>query len=71
MHEESVRGTAKEVLGHFQATEPKGEFVIIVAGCGEGQQTQNADLMDDDRKDKAIKESKYQRKMREREEKER
>ncbi len=70
LHEESVRGTAKEVLGHFQATEPKGEFVIIVAGCGEGQQTQYADLMDDARKDKPIKESKYQRKMREREEKE-
>ena len=32
VHEESVRGTLTEVLNHFKENEPKGEFVIIVAG---------------------------------------
>ena len=27
-----VRGTVAEVLDHFRTTEPKGEFVIVVAG---------------------------------------
>lgn len=30
--EQTVRGTIDEVLGHFRTTEPKGEFVIVVAG---------------------------------------
>ncbi|MDR2469087.1 MAG: 16S rRNA (cytidine(1402)-2'-O)-methyltransferase [Tannerella sp.] len=30
--EETVRGTCKEVLLHFLTNEPKGEFVIVVAG---------------------------------------
>lgn len=30
--EQTVRGTVAEVLDHFRATEPKGEFVIVVAG---------------------------------------
>ena len=30
--EQTVRGTVAEVLGHFRTTEPKGEFVIVVAG---------------------------------------
>lgn len=33
IHEESVRGTVSEVLQHFREHEPKGEFVIVVAGC--------------------------------------
>lgn len=33
LHEEHVRGTLEEVLAHFKATEPKGEIVLIVAGC--------------------------------------
>ena len=33
IHEESVRGTVAEVLQHFREHEPKGEFVIVVAGC--------------------------------------
>ena len=33
VHEESVRGTLEEVLQHFQTTEPRGEFVIVVGGC--------------------------------------
>lgn len=32
LHEETVRGTAQEVLAHFEAKAPKGEIVIIVAG---------------------------------------
>ena len=32
LHEESVRGTLDEVIAHFKETEPRGEFVIVVAG---------------------------------------
>ena len=34
IHEESVRGTLEAVLQHFTETEPRGEFVIVVAGKG-------------------------------------
>lgn len=37
LHEESVRGTLVEVLAHFQENEPRGEFVIVVAGCNEDE----------------------------------
>lgn len=30
--EQTVRGTIGEVLAHFRQTEPKGEFVLVVAG---------------------------------------
>lgn len=30
--EQTVRGTVAEVIAHFKAHEPKGEFVIVVAG---------------------------------------
>lgn len=30
--EQTVRGTLAEVLGYFRHTEPRGEFVIVVAG---------------------------------------
>ena len=30
--EQTVRGTAAEVLEHFRRTEPRGEFVLVVAG---------------------------------------
>ena len=30
--EQTVRGTVAEVLEHFRANEPRGEFVIVVAG---------------------------------------
>jgi len=33
VHEESVRGSLDEVIAHFQAHEPKGEIVIVLAGC--------------------------------------
>lgn len=32
LHEENVRGTAKEVLTHFETKPPKGEIVVVVAG---------------------------------------
>ena len=32
VHEESVRGTLAEVIAHFEETEPRGEFVIVLAG---------------------------------------
>lgn len=33
LHEEYVRGTAGELLAHFQAHEPRGEIVIVVEGA--------------------------------------
>ena len=35
VHEESVRGTLSEVVAHFKEKEPKGEIVIILAGCNQ------------------------------------
>ena len=32
MYEESVRGTLTEVIAHFKEHEPRGEFVVVVAG---------------------------------------
>jgi len=32
LYEETIRGTLKEVIAHFQVNEPRGEFVIIVSG---------------------------------------
>ncbi|MCL9809484.1 16S rRNA (cytidine(1402)-2'-O)-methyltransferase [Flavobacterium luminosum] len=32
LHEETVRGTAEEVLKHFEAKPPKGEIVVCVGG---------------------------------------
>src|SRR5574344_1299029 len=34
LHEECVRGTLEEVATHFEANEPRGEFVLIVEGRG-------------------------------------
>lgn len=31
--EQTIRGTIAKVLEHFRAHEPKGEFVMVVAGC--------------------------------------
>lgn len=35
IHEESVRGTLKEVVEHFRETEPRGEIVMILQGADE------------------------------------
>ena len=32
LHEESVRGTLAELVQHFTANEPRGEFVLLVGG---------------------------------------
>ncbi len=34
LHEQSVRGTLGEALEHFTKEEPRGEFVIVLGGCG-------------------------------------
>lgn len=34
LYEETIRGTAAEVLSHFKTTPPKGEIVVVVAGAG-------------------------------------
>ncbi len=33
LYEQSVRGTIAEVLAHFEANEPRGEFVLVVEGA--------------------------------------
>ena len=33
VHAETVHGTLKELIQHFTENEPRGEFVIVVAGC--------------------------------------
>ena len=68
VYEESVRGTAKEVMEHFMETEPKGEFVIIVSGCTELQDYAAKADTESAKTAKPVRESKCQRKMREREE---
>ncbi len=40
LHEEYVRGTARQVLAQFQAHEPRGEIVIIVEGAPPEQTAQ-------------------------------
>ena len=39
LHEETVRGTAEEVLKHFEAKPPKGEIVVVVAGKSTAKET--------------------------------
>ena len=39
VHEESVRGTLDEVIAHFTQIEPRGEIVIVLAGCGKKEKT--------------------------------
>ncbi len=48
IYEESVRGTLAEVIAHFEATPPKGEFVIVLAGKDEkkSKKSQNKELED-------------------------
>lgn len=35
VHEETTRGTLKELISHFLKNEPRGEFVIIISGKNE------------------------------------
>jgi 16S rRNA (cytidine1402-2'-O)-methyltransferase len=32
LHEETIRGTASDVLKHFEEKAPKGEIVVVVGG---------------------------------------
>lgn len=32
MHEETIRGTIEELIGHFENKAPKGELVLVIAG---------------------------------------
>ena len=32
LHEETIRGSAADVLKHFEAKAPKGEIVAVVSG---------------------------------------
>jgi 16S rRNA (cytidine1402-2'-O)-methyltransferase len=32
LHEETIRGTVRELLNHFESKPPKGEIVLVVAG---------------------------------------
>jgi 16S rRNA (cytidine1402-2'-O)-methyltransferase len=36
LHEETVRGALHELVAHFTTREPRGEFVVVVAGQGDG-----------------------------------
>ncbi|MBK8499970.1 MAG: 16S rRNA (cytidine(1402)-2'-O)-methyltransferase [Flavobacteriales bacterium] len=33
LHEETIRGSLQELLAHFTAHEPRGEFVVVIAGA--------------------------------------
>ena len=47
--EETVRGTVAEVLAHFREHEPKGEFVIVLAG--KGLKSRAAETVEEDGED--------------------
>lgn len=44
IHEESVRGSLGEVIAHFKEKEPKGEIVIILAGCESKKEHQSKSI---------------------------
>lgn len=46
LHEETVRGTATEVLKHFEEKAPKGEIVVIVGGKVKLKKEKNGDTQD-------------------------
>jgi 16S rRNA (cytidine1402-2'-O)-methyltransferase len=37
LHEEFVRGTLSEIRAHFEASAPRGEFTLVVAGAALGE----------------------------------
>lgn len=47
LHEESVRGTLKEVLTHFEEIEPRGEFVIVLEGAPEQKKSKKKNREDE------------------------
>lgn len=46
LHEETVRGTATEVLKHFEEKPPKGEIVVIVGGKEKSKKEKNGNTQD-------------------------
>ncbi|MBQ1963925.1 MAG: 16S rRNA (cytidine(1402)-2'-O)-methyltransferase, partial [Tidjanibacter sp.] len=46
--EQTVRGSLTEVIAHFEATPPKGEFVMIVEGCDAKHATTDNDEAEDE-----------------------
>ena len=47
--EQTVRGTVAEVAEHFRQNEPKGEFVIVLAG--KGLKSRAAETVEEDGED--------------------
>lgn len=45
--EQTIRGTVAEVLAHFRTYEPKGEFVIVVAGIPKRKRNESESNNDD------------------------
>lgn len=45
--EQTVRGTIGEVLAHFREHDPKGEFVLVVAGKSRKTKHSETDETDD------------------------
>jgi 16S rRNA (cytidine1402-2'-O)-methyltransferase len=43
LHEECLRGTLAELIEHFTKNEPRGGFVIIVAGAGSSTATEDGE----------------------------
>lgn len=44
VHEETLRGTLSELQAHFEATPPKGEFVIVVEGATHQKKNNQTDI---------------------------
>lgn len=44
LHEETLRGTAEELLRHFEEKKPKGEMVVVVAGKSKEKKKKNKSI---------------------------
>lgn len=42
LHEEIVRGTLRDAIEHFQKHDPRGEFVVVVAGTDDAEPADDA-----------------------------
>lgn len=52
IHEECVRGTLAEALQHFTATEPRGEFVVVLGGYEDANDRKKAAPKDEESENK-------------------
>ncbi len=68
IHEQSVRGTVREVLNHFSNEEPRGEFVVIVGGMPRSETATDSEEQEGSSVEEQKPLSKYQRKQLNREE---